>query len=98
MSLMNFLRERGHESSTRLCAVMCVSTGCVGWLAIIAFGFVHPGHPQTAFALISGVPAMIGGGGVAIICRQRKPAGDAETAPSSTGPIAAAAERVLSVV
>ena len=75
-TLMNFVRERTRESSARLCAVMCCVTGCVGWLAIIAFGFVCPNRPEMALALSRGVPALICGGSVAIICRQRKPPGE----------------------
>ena len=74
MSAGNFLRDRGSESCTRLCALLCCATGCTCWIATEAFAFFNPGHAATVDSLSKGPMTLIAFGCVALLSRKRKDA------------------------
>lgn len=68
---LNFVRTNTPESCTRLCAVMCCSTGCLVGLAATGFGFAHPRETGAIVALTGIEAGLIASGCVALLTRNR---------------------------
>lgn len=71
---LNFVRTDTPESCTRLCAVLCCSTGCLVGLAATGFAFVHPAQTGAIVALTGIEAGLITSGCVALLTRSH-PAG-----------------------
>ena len=68
---LNFVRTNTTESCTRLCAVMCCSTGCAVGLAAIRFSFAPPAESGSLAALTGIEGGLIASGCVALLTRTR---------------------------
>jgi hypothetical protein len=78
---LNFVRTDTRESCTRLCAIMCCSTGCFVGLGATGFAFAHPGATGAIVALTGIEAGLITSGCTALLARSRASPG----APGSPG-------------
>jgi hypothetical protein len=76
---LNFLREQGQESCTRLCALLCCLTGCGAAVATLRFAFTNPRAAATVAALVGITSALIAAGCVALLTRKRNTDADPDT-------------------
>jgi hypothetical protein len=72
---LNFVRTDTPESCTRLCAVLCCSTGCFVGLAATGFAFAHPAQTGAIVALTGIEAGLITSGCVALLTRGRPTGG-----------------------